>query len=93
MARAIEEAYKPYLMQHQYPFVTLYFTIDSELLDINVHPTKMELRFSNQPQIFEKLVECLRGRLSHRELIPQVSVVEEKKRPEKKRISPIPGAV
>lgn len=90
LARAIEEAYKPYLMQHQYPFVTLYFTIDSELLDINVHPTKMELRFSNQPQIFEKLVECLRGRLSHRELIPQVSVVEEKKRPEKKRISPIP---
>ena len=90
LARAIEEAYKPYLMQHQYPFVVLYFTIDSELLDINVHPTKMELRFSNQPQIFEKLVECLRGKLSHRELIPQVPVVEEKKKPEKKILNPIP---
>ncbi len=60
LSRAIEEAYKPYLMQHQYPFVVLYFTIDSTLLDINVHPTKMELRFSNQPMIFEKLVENLR---------------------------------
>lgn len=90
LARAIEEAYKPYLMQHQYPFVVLYFSIDSNLLDINVHPTKMELRFSNQPQIFDKLVECLRERLSHRELIPRVPVVEEKKRPEKKLINPIP---
>lgn len=90
LSRAIEEAYKPYLMQHQYPFVVLYFTIDSTLLDINVHPTKMELRFSNQPMIFEKLVESLRSKLSHRELIPQVPVVEEKKKPEPKILKPIP---
>lgn len=90
LSRAIEEAYKPYLMQHQYPFAVLYFTIDSILLDINVHPTKMELRFSNQPMIFEKLVENLRNKLSHRELIPQVPVVEEKKKPEPKILKPIP---
>ncbi len=90
LSRAIEEAYKPYLMQHQYPFVVLYFTIDSTLLDINVHPTKMELRFSNQPMIFEKLVENLRSKLSHRELIPQVPVVEEKKKTETKILNPIP---
>ena len=90
LSRAIEEAYKPYLMQHQYPFVVLYFTIDSTLLDINVHPTKMELRFSNQPMIFEKLVENLRSKLSHRELIPQVPVVEEKKKTETMIITPIP---
>ncbi len=90
LSRAIEEAYKPYLMQHQYPFVVLYFTIDSTLLDINVHPTKMELRFSNQPMIFEKLVENLRSKLSHRELIPQVPVVEEKKKTEIKILNPIP---
>lgn len=90
LSRAIEEAYKPYLMQHQYPFAVLYFTIDSTLLDINVHPTKMELRFSNQPMIFEKLVENLRNKLSHRELIPQVPVVEEKKKPEPKILKPIP---
>jgi DNA mismatch repair protein MutL len=90
LSRAIEEAYKPYLMQHQYPFVVLYFTIDSTLLDINVHPTKMELRFSNQPMIFEKLVENLRSKLSHRELIPQVPVVEEKKKTEAKILNPIP---
>ncbi len=90
LSRAIEEAYKPYLMQHQYPFAVLYFTIDSTLLDINVHPTKMELRFSNQPMIFEKLVENLRSKLSHRELIPQVPVVEEKKKTEIKILNPIP---
>lgn len=91
LSRAIEEAYKPYIMQHQYPFVVLYFTINSELLDINVHPTKMELRFSMQQQIFEQLEACLQNRLSQRELIPQVPVVEEKKpQIEKPVITPAP---
>ncbi len=81
IAKAVEEAYKSFLMQHQYPFAVLYFSISSELLDINVHPTKMELRFSNQQQIYEELVEMIRLRLSQKELIPQVPVAEEKKKP------------
>ena len=91
LSRGIEDAYKPYIMQHQYPFVVLYFQINSELLDINVHPTKMELRFSMQQQIYEKLTACLQNKLSHRELIPQVPVVEEKKQHViQQKISPAP---
>ena len=86
LSRAIEEAYKPFLMQHQYPFTVLYFKIDSDLLDINVHPTKMELRFSNQQQIYQKLVTIIQERLRQRELIPQVPVVEEKKKPQVPKI-------
>ena len=43
IAKSIEEAYKGFMMQHQYPFCVLYFEMNSELLDVNVHPTKMEI--------------------------------------------------
>ena len=43
--KAIEEAYKPYMMQHKYPFVCLQYDIHGEDVDVNVHPTKMEVRF------------------------------------------------
>lgn len=48
LSKAVEEAYKGFMMQHQYPFCVLYFTMDTELLDVNVHPTKMELQFFQQ---------------------------------------------
>lgn len=76
IARAIEEAYKPFLMQHQYPLTVLYFTIDSSLLDINVHPTKMELRFSSQQEIYQQLACLLGENLKNRDMIPQVPVQE-----------------
>lgn len=77
IARAIEEAYKPFLMQHQYPLTVLYFTIDSSQLDINVHPTKMELRFSRQQEIYQQLTEALGKDLKNRDMIPQVPVQEK----------------
>ncbi len=48
LMKAIEEAYKPYMMQHKYPFVCLQYDIHGEDVDVNVHPTKMEVRFQNQ---------------------------------------------
>ena len=80
LSKAIEEAYKNFLMQHQYPFCVLYFTFHSETLDVNVHPTKMELRFDHNVEIYKKLCEGIRKLLSQRELIPQVPITEEKKR-------------
>ncbi len=74
IAKAIEEGYKSFLMQHRYPFTVLRFTMDGELLDINVHPTKMELRFSDNPGIYQMVLEMIKNSLSHRELIPRVSV-------------------
>lgn len=82
LSKAIEEAYKGFMMQHQYPFCVLYFTIDTELLDVNVHPTKMELRFSNNEEIYRKLYQIIRDTLTHKEFIPEVPV--EEKKPEKR---------
>ncbi|SFG26428.1 DNA mismatch repair protein MutL [Lachnospiraceae bacterium C7] len=76
LSKAIEEGYKNYLMQHQYPFTLLYFEFDGELLDVNVHPTKMELRFSNNEQIYKELYDIVYSKLSQRELIPSVPVDE-----------------
>ena len=86
LAKAIEEAYKNFLMQHQYPFTVLYFTFPSETLDVNVHPTKMELRFGNNQEIYKQLCDVLFGVLSHRELIPDVPVDEKKAENTAKRI-------
>lgn len=80
VAKAIEEAYKPYLMNRQYPFTVLYITMDEELLDVNVHPTKMEVRFSNGEQLYATLIELLRATLQGRDLIPEVSAGSEKTR-------------
>lgn len=76
LSKAIEEAYKGFLMQHQYPFCVLYFTIDTELLDVNVHPTKMELRFSENEKLYKSLYQTIRDALTHREFIPEVPVDE-----------------
>lgn len=105
LSKAIEEAYRGFMMQRQYPFCVLYFTMDAERLDINVHPTKMELRFSNNEEIYKALYQAIRDALTHREFIPDVPVDEkreEKRRPieasipepfEKRRIQQIRNAV
>lgn len=79
LSKAIEDAFKPFLMQHQYPFTVLYFEIDSSFLDVNVHPTKMELRFSNQQELYREVQNILSAALVHRDIIPEVPVDKPKK--------------
>jgi len=79
LSKAIEEGYKGFMMQHQYPFCVLYISMNSELIDVNVHPTKMELRFSQNDVIYKSLYEIIRNALTHKEFIRQVPVKEEKK--------------
>lgn len=79
LSKAIEEAYKNFLMQHQYPFCVLYFEFKGESLDVNVHPTKMELRFDNNNEVYQYLCDGLFEILSRKEMIPEVPIVEEKK--------------
>ena len=76
IARGIEEGYRTFMMQHKYPFTALHFTIDGKLLDVNVHPTKMELRFSNQEELYRFVRETVKGGLMDRELIPEVKLTE-----------------
>lgn len=77
IAKAIEEAYKPFMMQHKYPFTLLHFTIDPGFLDVNVHPTKMELRFKDQELIYKTVFHTISAALSHKELIPEVELGEK----------------
>lgn len=95
LSKAVEEAYKGFLMQHQYPFCVLYFDIHSDLLDVNVHPTKMELRFSQNEQIYRLLYEIIRNTLTHKDFIPEVPVEEKKTAaaPEMKEPAPEPFEV
>ncbi len=79
VAKAIEEAYKPFMMQHKYPFTMLYFAIDPQSLDVNVHPTKMELRFSDGERVYKAVFDCLHQALSQEELIPKVELGENRK--------------
>ena len=74
ISKAIEEAYKPYMMQHKYPFTMLHFHIEPDTLDINVHPTKMELRFADGEKVYHAVLRAVSNALAHKELIPQVSL-------------------
>lgn len=93
IGKAIEDAYKPFMMQHKYPFVLLHISIEPEYLDVNVHPTKMELRFRNGEQVYQMLFQAISQALSHKELIPQVDLVkreEEKALEEAQKKAPHP---
>lgn len=80
ISKAIEEAYKPFMMQHKYPFTMLHFTIQQDTLDVNVHPTKMELRFSDGEAVYRAVVKAVADALAHKELIPEVSLAEKKEK-------------
>ena len=79
ISKAIEDAYKDFTMQHKYPFTVLHLTVAGDLLDVNVHPTKMEVRFGNQQEIYNFVYEALQRSLHQEELIPHVEVPEPPK--------------
>jgi DNA mismatch repair protein MutL len=97
ITKAIEEAYKPFMMQHKYPFTSLYYEINPSLLDVNVHPQKMELKINNGEQVYQITYNLIKDSLSKKELIPKISLskndqkkVNQEKLPEpfeKNRIS------
>lgn len=78
IAKSIEDGYKSFVMQHKYPFAVLHLSIRGEFLDVNVHPTKMELRFRNQEQIYESISRSIRETINNSELVYQVSLQQQK---------------
>lgn len=79
ISRAIEEAYQPFLMKHKFPFTVLHLTIDTQTLDINVHPAKMEVRFQNGDIIYQAVYHAVSEALHEKELIPEISLEKEEK--------------
>lgn len=82
LSKALENGYRSWLMQHKFPMAFLHFTIDTQNVDVNVHPSKMEVRFSDNQQIFDFLSRRVQEALHGREMIPAVTL-EEPKRKEK----------
>lgn len=78
ITKCLEDAYKPFLMKHQYPFTVLQITMDSDLIDVNVHPAKMEIRFRQGEEIYAQLTKIIRAALEHKDMIQEVPPVEEK---------------
>ena len=81
--KAIEEGYRAYLMQHKFPFAVLYFTMDTEKVDVNVHPTKMDIRITDSQIYYEFIVEAISSTLKHQEMIPDMEQVESLQKPSK----------
>ena len=79
ISKAIEDVYRDFVMQHKFPFVVLHFHINGEDIDVNVHPTKMELRFQRQQEVYNTVYEAVHRTLLEPELIPVVDVPEPPK--------------
>lgn len=84
ISKAIEEGYREYLMQHKFPFCVLLFQIDTERIDVNVHPTKMEIRIADGPAFYDTVMCAIHEALHETEMIPQVSLTDGKEDREKK---------
>lgn len=86
LSKGLESGYQAYLMQHKFPMAYLHLSLDTQLVDVNVHPSKMEVRFSDNEKIFHFLDQHVREALHNREMIPAVSLPEPEK-PDRKAAS------
>lgn len=74
VTKAIEDAYHTRMMQHKYPFTAISIQVQKNILDVNVHPTKREVRFSNEPLIYNAVYEAVSEALDRRPMIPEVKI-------------------
>ena len=89
ISKAIEDAYKDYSMQHRYPLTVLLLEMDGDLLDVNVHPAKMEVRFGRQQEVYQFVLDSIAGRLRGDELIPEIELPFPK--PQEITVPNLPG--
>ena len=78
ISKAVEDGYASHMMQHKFPFFILNIDVSPEMVDVNVHPTKMDVRFSNNEYFYDYISSTISAVLKMQELIPQVSLAEEK---------------
>lgn len=76
LSKSVEEGYVGYLMQHQYPFCVLMITTKEASVDVNVHPTKQEVRFDDEMAIADIFKSLIFERLHQREDIAEVTLDE-----------------
>ncbi|MDE7186043.1 MAG: DNA mismatch repair endonuclease MutL, partial [Lachnospiraceae bacterium] len=86
ISRSIEEGYREYLMQHKFPFCVLHFQIDTGRIDVNVHPTKMEVRIADGQAFYETVKQAIHEALHDREMIPEISLTQTKEKAGKQTV-------
>lgn len=79
ISKAVEEGYRQYVMQHKFPFVVIHLEMNPKEIDVNVHPSKMQIRIHKGNDLYQFLSEAVRTRLREIEMIPQVCLVNEEK--------------
>ena len=77
ISKGIEDAYKGFMMQHKFPFVSLHIQMEGNDLDVNVHPRKMEVRFARGTEVYDAVYETVRKALTTREMIQTVPFGKE----------------
>ncbi len=90
ITKAIEDGYRSFMMQHKFPFTSLFITVNSENVDVNVHPSKMEVRFENADLVYQTLYRAICDALTEKELIPEVSFTPKKDRAKEPLKTPVP---
>ena len=83
VSKALEEGYKQYLMMHKFPFAVLHIRMDPALVDVNVHPAKLEVRFDNQTALYEFIRSNVENTLRNHEMIPDAVIDDKKTAPKK----------
>ena len=86
VAKAVEEGYKEYLMQHKFPLCVLHITMDTEQVDVNVHPSKMDVRFSDGLDFARFLSKSVKDVLQKQEMIPEAKLDSDRERKAKERL-------
>ncbi len=74
ISKAIEEAYRGYMMQNKYPFTALMLQIPNDMFDVNVHPAKLEVRFTQPELIYEFVYQSIRTTVVDSETIHKTSL-------------------
>ena len=85
ITRAIEDAYQSYMMGHKYPFTAIHITVPSDFIDVNVHPTKMELRFADNEKMYHTIYEAIRNTLSGKNMIVPISFSKKEEQKQRQR--------
>lgn len=89
ISKAAEDAYKDFVMQHKFPFFVLHYTLPAEEMDVNVHPSKMEVRFHNQQDVYNTTYEAIHRCLLEPELISRVTIPDTPKVPVAEPANPV----
>ena len=83
--RVINEAYHSYKPDNRYPITVLNIAVDPSVIDVNIHPTKMDIKFSKMDTLIELISEIVISKISNRELIPKAFLKEEKEEIEEEK--------